>query len=68
MNPHPYSISDLHNYIAQDVFPNGAKLHCKQCGRTIKISTNVCALYLRKGWPKCCEHTMELTNENRNLR
>lgn len=56
---------DLHNSIAQDVFPNGAILRCSECGVEKDVSTEECGYYLGHGWPICCElaMTMEVKKE-----
>ncbi len=46
------NINNFHNNIAGDVWPNGAKLTCKECGEIVTISTEECATYLAHGWPE----------------
>ena len=45
-------IENLHGNIAGDVWPNGAKLTCKECGETIIATADECATYLAHGWPE----------------
>lgn len=54
---------NLHNAVAQDVFPNGAILQCSVCGKEIDCSTSDCSYYLGHGWPTCCGYTMTLTSK-----
>ncbi len=55
------NLLNIHANIASDVWPNGACLKCCKCRKQTKASMGECATYLRKGWPKCCGYTMELT-------
>ena len=50
----------LPDKIAEDVWPNGAILHCKKCGKSTEISSQNCSDYLWNGWPVCCGQTMML--------
>jgi hypothetical protein len=53
----------LHNKMAKAICPPGTyrKLCCMTCGKVEKAGPNGIAKYLRVGWPKCCDTTMELS-------
>lgn len=57
-----FRLGGLHNKLAQSVCPPGTyrTLGCRACNTTKKVGPNGIAKYLRKGWPTCCERTMEL--------
>ena len=57
-------LANLQRNIAADVWPNGAKLECDECGRTVNATSAECGEYLRSGWPNCCGQTMKLTKES----
>ncbi len=44
-------ILHLHDYLAQETFPDGVSLTCKDCGITTISTTVECAHYLAFGWP-----------------
>lgn len=52
-------VNNVHNSIAQDVFPGGGILRCKTCEESIEITTSDCGYYLSHGWPKHCGCTMQ---------
>ena len=54
----PSNVRNLHINIAKDVYPDGAWVTCRVCNRTIEATTEMCASYLARGWPKCHGHQM----------
>jgi hypothetical protein len=44
--------------IADDVYPNGARMQCATCGRTWDATTEQAARFLSTGWPTHCGATM----------
>lgn len=45
--------------VANDVWPNGAVMECKVCGRKQYLTTEECGRALfGGGWPECCGQTM----------
>jgi len=36
------------------------QIECKKCGRRIALTKRTIKIYLREGWPKCCQETMAL--------
>jgi hypothetical protein len=52
------NINNLHNNIANDVWPNGWDMWCKFCGKTIHMTSQDCGYALSHGWPRCCGHEM----------
>jgi len=64
------SVANIHQKVANDVWPMGATLHCAVCEKhDVKISSMDCSHYLRTGWPQCCGQTMMLeSNDHEGLR
>ena len=51
----------LHQKITRDVTKGKlTTLRCNQCGRVRTCSAQDFGDYLKSGWPKCCDYTMEL--------
>ncbi len=48
----------VHSGIAGDVYPHGARLHCKECRYTEDVTTDQCARYFAEGWPRHCGQHM----------
>ena len=54
-------LANLQRNVAADVWPDGAKLECDECGGFTYVTSEECGVYLKRGWPKCCGQTMKLT-------
>lgn len=51
--------NDLYCELARGMAPRGGTLHCHICQRQpLRIRVRGIARALKRGWPKCCDHTM----------
>jgi len=54
-------VKSLPQAVAGDVWPDGATMECKVCGRRQHLTTEECGRCLfGRGWPKCCGRTMDM--------
>ncbi|HRJ44664.1 MAG TPA: hypothetical protein PL105_22400 [Caldilineaceae bacterium] len=51
-------ILDIHQRLANDVYPDGVELQCLKCSHVIIATTADCAHYLAHGWPRHCGREM----------
>lgn len=58
------NIQNIHSNIAKDVFPKGADMKCRSCGKEIHLSVKDCARSFAEGWPVCCNHSMVICEKN----
>ena len=50
---------NIHSLIAQDVYPNGQDMTCREgCGYAFHATAEDCASYLAHGWPRHCGREM----------
>ncbi len=50
----------LHTNIAADVWPNGGRLVCRECGTEQIFDVGDAATFLGHGWPRCCGKSMRV--------
>lgn len=61
MIEHAIKVSGVYAKIVNEVWPNGVIARCPACGNTLHLTVSETVECLSNGWPKCCGHSMAIS-------